>query len=284
MKIFSYDTNGMKKNVGFESFTFAGGEEHIRIESEWLLEATKVEIVERLTSSAKLMRLMLSVDAIRRLTHNKLEIELVTPYFPYARQDRVCYPGEALSASVMAGLINNLNFAKVTIFDAHSDLVPALLNNVENISQTTLVNQCEELVQQLSRGELTLVAPDAGAAKKTQKLAEAFGGEPQVIQAHKVRNPKTGDIVATELQGQVKGKKVLIADDICDGGRTFIELAKVLKSEGAAEISLFVTHGIFSKGLDAFEGLIDNIYTTDSFRAAGDFENNSNVCLTIIEM
>ena len=65
-----------------------------------------------------------------------------------------------------------------------------------------------------------------------------------------------------EVFGDVTGKSVLIADDICDGGRTFIELAKVLKERGAAHIHLHVTHGIFSKGKAVFEGLIDTVTST----------------------
>ncbi|MEI8631794.1 phosphoribosyltransferase family protein [Vibrio sp. PP-XX7] len=107
-----------------------------------------------------------------------------------------------------------------------------------------------------------------------------------MIQAQKLRNLKTGEIIKTEVLGDVKGKKVLIADDICDGGRTFVELAKVLKSEGATEISLFVTHGIFSKGFEVFAGLIDVIYTTDSFKSASEYIkiNNNTIQLHIIEM
>ena len=209
---------------------------------------------------------------------------MVIPYFPYARQDRVCVEGEALGAAVMASFINNLDFAKVTIWDAHSDVSPALLNRVENVPQIKLLERCDELSQRLSTGELTLISPDAGASKKTIKIAETFNGEPEVIQAQKMRNLKTGEIIKTEILGDVKDKKVLIADDICDGGRTFIELAKVLKNKGALEVSLFITHGIFSKGLEVFEGLIDAIYTTDSFRTTEEFSTNNKIKLQIIEM
>ena len=184
----------------------------------------------------------------------------------------------------MASFINNLEFAKVTIWDAHSEVSPALLNRVVNVPQIKLLERCDELSQRLSTGELTLISPDAGASKKTIKIAETFNGEPEVIQAQKMRNLKTGEIIKTEILGDVEGKKVLIADDICDGGRTFIELAKVLRSKGAVEVSLFITHGIFSKGLEVFEGLIDAIYTTDSFRAAEEFSTNNKIKFQIIEM
>lgn len=284
MKIFNHDSFGKKSVLKFESFTFSGGEEHVRFDAIDLSNTVKIEIFARLTDSSALIQLMMAVDALKRLTNETLPIELIAPYFPYARQDRVCVKGEALGAAVMANFINQLHFSKVTIWDAHSDVSPALLNRVINVDQISLLARCDELNHRLKKGELTLISPDAGASKKTIKIAEAFNGEPDVIQAQKVRNLKTGEILKTEIMGDVKDKKVLIADDICDGGRTFIELAKVLKNNGAIEVSLFITHGIFSKGLGVFEGLIDSIYTTDSFRPAAEFINNSNVKLHIINM
>ncbi len=284
MKIFSLDPEGKKLPITFEYFTFSGGEEHIRFNPSDFINSEKIEICERLTTSAKLIRLMLTVDALRRSINQSIPIELVIPYFPYARQDRVCVDGEALGVAVMANFINSLKFSKVTIWDAHSDVTPALLNNVINVDQISLLANFKQLSERLATGELTLLSPDAGASKKTIKIAEKFNGEPEVIQAQKMRNLKTGEILKTEIMGEVKGKKILIADDICDGGRTFIELAKVLKEKGAEEISLFVTHGIFSKGLNVFEGLIDTIYTTDSFRDANEFISNDKIKLHIIEM
>ena len=284
MKVYIYDNKGSKKTIAFDNFTFSGGEEHIRFPTQHIHTASKIEIVERLTDSSKLMRLMLSVDALKRMTYESVPIELLIPYFPYARQDRVCVEGEALGASVMAQFINNLGFSKVTIWDAHSEVSVALLNRAVNVPQVELVAKCDLLEAELVSGNLTLVSPDAGAAKKTLKIAETFNPQIEVIQAHKVRNLKTGQIEATEVQGDVSGKNILIADDICDGGRTFVELAKVLKAKGAAEVSLFITHGIFSKGLTVFEGLIDAIYTTDSFRPATEFAQTNTIKFHIIEM
>ena len=291
MTVFKINTQGNKSKASLQSFTFSGGEEHIRFDPIDLSDVAVFEIQERLTNSSEIIRLMMMVDALKRLSNGNIPIELVIPYFPYARQDRVCVEGEALSAAVMAGIINNLGFSKITIWDAHSDVTPALLNNVVNIPQTQLIGRSETLSRSLSNGDITLISPDAGASKKTSNIAEAFGGETNVIQAQKVRNLKSGDIVKTEVLGNVEGKRVLIVDDICDGGRTFIELAKVLKQQGAIEVSLFVTHGIFSQGLSVFGGLIDTIFTTDSFRTAEEYTNlstqkNADNCpqLTVIEM
>ncbi|MCE0557731.1 MULTISPECIES: ribose-phosphate diphosphokinase [unclassified Motilimonas] len=250
----------------FDSFTFNGGEEHVRI-TNVVEQVSHIEITTRLNNSAAFMQLAVTVDALQRQYGHQIALELVAPYFPYARQDRVCNEGEALGVAVMAKLINALNFQKVTIWDAHSDVTPALINNVVNVQQAELLARHHTLATQLKAGELTLIAPDAGAAKKVHNLAKYFGGGIAVVQAEKVRDVATGEITHTAIFGDITNKDVLITDDICDGGRTFIELAKVLKQQGAKRVSLFVTHGIFANGLAVFDGLIDAIYTSESFPA-----------------
>jgi ribose-phosphate pyrophosphokinase len=109
-----------------------------------------------------------------------------------------------------------------------------------------------------------LVAPDAGALKKTMELSR-LAGMPY-IHADKKRNPENGEITGTAVHSSALGNQdVLIVDDICDGGRTFVELAKELKTLTTGKIYLYVTHGIFSKGLGVFNGIIDHIYTAHVF-------------------
>ena len=85
------------------------------------------------------------------------------------------------------------------------------------------------------------------------------------LTASKSRDLATQEISDTTINGDVKGKNLLVVDDICDGGRTFIELGKVLREKQCGELSLFVTHGIFSYGIDQLLDVYDRIYTTDSF-------------------
>lgn len=265
MKFIAISNNGSKETeLAYDTFTFSGGEEHIRFTSESEKDVEAVHITAKLTNSANILKLVIAVDALKRMYGPKISLELTSPYFPYARQDRVCVDGEAHGAHVMAGLINTLDFDRVTIWDAHSDVSPALLNNVTNVQQGPIIEQHTQLAQLLRDRQLTLVSPDAGATKKTQNVAKYFGGGMEVLQAEKIRDLETGQITHTDLHGDVTNKDLLIVDDICDGGRTFIELAKVLKQKECKSISLYVTHGIFSKGIEVFNGLIDNIYTTDS--------------------
>ena len=246
-------------NTPIKAFNFPAGESHVRLSTNILTENTVIKAF--LNSANQIMELLLTVDAIRRL-QPQTKIALTIPYFPYARQDRVCNQGEALSVKVMADLINNLKCDRVTIVDPHSEVTPALLNNCQVVSQADIVSQ-SELVTKIKEENWALIAPDAGAEKKINDVAKSISADdftPDVFWAGKVRDTQTGKIKETTFQGDVQERKVLIIDDICDGGRTFLELAKVLKGKGAKEIYLYVTHGIFSKGLDILKPLFQKVY------------------------
>ena len=152
------------------------------------------------------------------------------------------------------------------VADCHSDVLPALINNCENIPVAKIIKRSiKDLDIILDRTDCVLVSPDAGANKKVLSVAKAYGGL-KVIRADKVRNTSTGEITGTEVYcDDLSGAHCVIIDDICDGGYTFIKLAEKLKEKGAGMITLYVTHGIFSKGFDVFDGLIDKVYTTNSF-------------------
>ena len=243
------------------SFTFCGGE--IQVKLPGIAELTgDILVLARLQSADSLIQLLLTSELIERL-HQDGRRTLVVPYFPYARQDRVMQAGEAFSLKSVARLINGLGFDRVITCDAHSDVTPALVDRIEVVSQLDLVRAHEGIGRIIHSG-VTVVAPDAGASKKAFAVAQRFGLP--LLTASKSRDVKTGAITRTEIYGEsADGRNALIVDDICDGGRTFIELAKVLRQAGAAKVYLYVTHGIFSQGLGVFEGLIDGIFTTDAF-------------------
>ena len=116
-------------------------------------------------------------------------------------------------------------------------------------------------------------APDAGAAKKTQAVVAAFAHKGVTVESRfcsKIRDPKTGEITKTVAPDDITHKKLLLIDDICDGGRTFIELAKLLKQNGAAELYLYVTHGIYSKGLDVLRPYFKHVFCWHTFLKQAD--------------
>jgi ribose-phosphate pyrophosphokinase len=239
--------------LAYSSFVFSGGEIQVKLEDRGISGGI-FTIEGNLWSSNDIMELLLLTDAIKR-RYKPNAIELVCPYFPYARQDRVCDKGEALSVKVIADIINLQKYSKVTIWDAHSDVTPALIDRCENISCTEFVRT---VVRNLDKKPI-LVAPDGGARKKVFECAKELGCG--FVQAEKLRNVHTGEITGTEVTIPVNydGNNFLIVDDICDGGRTFIELAKELRTYDVGNVYLYVTHGIFSKGLGVLD-MFDRIF------------------------
>lgn len=205
------------------------------------------------------MALIMTVGALRD-EYIGVPITLYMPFTPYGRQDAVFIPGQANAMKVWAGVINSMDFYKVIVVDPHSNAV-AHIDRCKVLDIVDVLKGCPKFSETLFTK--TLVSPDAGANKKCHKVAKEFGIS-DMLRADKARELSTGNIIETELFGNASDKDCVIIDDICDGGMTFIKLAEKLKAEGALRITLFVTHGIFSKGLSVFEGLIDEIHTTDT--------------------
>lgn len=250
------------EEIQFEKFTFSGGEPHIKINPNFDL-TEKITVTHRIQSFNDLGFLCLAADALQRMGA-KLGT-LFIPYFPAARQDRVMVAGEPLSVKVYAQIINSLGFEKVMVFDAHSEVTPAVLDHCEVIPNHDFIQKVVEKIGD----EVLLISPDGGALKKIYKVSEYLGGV-EVIECSKSRDVKTGKLSGFKVYStDLKGENCLIVDDICDGGGTFIGLADELKKKNAGKLYLAVSHGIFSKGFDALHDF-ERIFTTNSFR---DIEN-----------
>ncbi|ELY4774051.1 ribose-phosphate pyrophosphokinase [Cronobacter turicensis] len=207
-------------------------------------------------------------DAVRQHCDVRFS-HLELPWLPYARQDRHMQPGDSFALKVFARQLNTLGFDKVRVLDPHSEAAAAAIEHLVAIPQERCLLQSKTLERALKAGELMLVAPDAGALKKIHAVAQAAGVHEFAILT-KQRNVVTGELTGFRLvDGDVQGKAVLIVDDLCDAGGTFIGSAQVLREAGARSVSLYVTHGVFSKGVDnLLNNGIDQLYTTTSFAPA----------------
>ncbi|CAD0003248.1 ribose-phosphate diphosphokinase [Flavobacterium salmonis] len=261
-----------QEEIQFQSFTFSGGEPHIKINPDF--DTTqKVTITHRLNSFNDLGLLCITVDALRRM--DVKIIDLFIPYFPAARQDRVMIKGESLSVKVYADIINTLQLNKVYVFDAHSEVTPALVNNCEVIPNHTFIQQVLKVIGE----NVKLISPDGGALKKIYKVSEFLGGV-EVVECSKSRDVKTGKLSGFKVYNDdLQGMDCLIVDDICDGGGTFVGLGEELKKKNAGKLYLAVSHGIFNKGFEVLN-CFDGIFTTNSFK---DFEGE-NVQVVKLEL
>ena len=250
------------------SFTFPGGEQHLNIAefSTEILYKTPL-LTTYLYSSKDVMDLLLINSA---LSGAERSADCIISYLPYARQDRYCARGDPFSKRVFISLLDGMKNISFEIYDDHSTL--GYLKSYPQFRQAELLYKAKDSINTFDR----IVSPDEGAKQKA-KLAdvEIGDGKGNIVFAKKVRNPKTGEITETKLlkDYDLRNQSVLIIDDICDGGRTFIDLAKLLRVRGAKRIELWVTHGIFSKGLDALKPYIDHIYCHDTHLA---FKYSSN--------
>lgn len=239
--------NGFKYN----RFNFPVGEMHINITYS---ERKEVSIFFKFEKNEDLIELLLVVDALKRYNLNLDFIEM--NYVPFSRQDRVANYGDCFSLKVFADLINSCQARTVFVTDPHSDVTTALINNCEVVTQDNVFLPYFE-----DKSDFWLISPDGGALKKIYKLAEKVNCA-GVIECSKLRNVKTGEITGVTVHKEHPlGYDCYIVDDICDGGRTFTEIAKELRKLNTGKIILMVTHGHFTKGLEVFDGLIDEIYT-----------------------
>jgi len=253
----SFTPLGENNLIEYKSFLFAGGEPHIKISNNFDV-AAPVTITQRINSFNDLGMICITVDALRRM--GVKEIELFIPYFPAARQDRVMIPGEPLSVKVYADIINAMALANVTVFDPHSEVTPALLNNCVAVSNHEFIKQ---VIANIGT-DVKLISPDGGALKKIYKVSEFLGGA-EVVECSKSRDVKTGKLSGFKVYAEdLAGADCLIVDDICDGGGTFIGLAEALKAKNAGKLYLAISHGIFSKGFDELGKYFEQIFTTDS--------------------
>ena len=199
-------------------------------------------------NDAEIFTLNCLVDAIRDIKGNNINIQLRMPYIPHARQDRKV-SGRFFTLKTFAKMINQMNFSKVIVLDPHSDV------------SSGLIDRCQEMAKPIElfkvKDGTVLMYPDAGAAKK-------YKADNTCIIGNKHRD-KDGTITNYELLNFVEGtESVVIVDDICSYGGTFVAAAKALKEKGVKSIGLIVSHceDNILKG-EVFK-YIDFVYTSDS--------------------
>lgn len=269
-----------KSDIKYKISRFPDGQQSITLDmvDADLPKKITVSITSRFTSFKDLEIIIAANQALREFSYVE-NVKLNVPYFLGARSDRKFEAGTSnYLKTVICPIINAQNFSRVTVLDPHSDVLEACLNNYHKHNNHRLVKDALTKIdnKQGAQSRICLVSPDAGAYKKIFDVAKEFDIQ-NVVTANKVRDLKTGKILSTEipnLPGSTgdtdsanDGMKYVIIDDICDGGRTFIELAKAIKKERiSAKIYLVVTHGIFSAGFKELAQYFEGIYTTNSYR------------------
>ena len=236
---------------------FPGGEPYVKLPHSTLRDSD-VLIDARVGSMDEWGLLWATMEALLPIpTRN---VYLFLPYFPGARGDRVEYgDGTALAAVMYAQLLNAYDLDRVFIVDPHSDVAPSAIDKVEVFTVADL------LPAALLPTYDALICPDLGARKRTEAAAKALGIE-TVIQGFKHRDMKTGQLSGFSIEDIPEDvAQLLVVDDICDGGGTFVGLLEeALIATPDIVVDLWVTHGIFSKGPEVLKKF-NGVYYTDSF-------------------
>lgn len=216
-----------------------------KLPDDWVCIADNI-ITWEFENEAEFLHLAQLNDLIQATTGSNSILDL--PYLPYARQDKEISNKSTFALRTFADLLNTLKFKEVRVKDPHNvELSKSLIKNLQEFMP--------DVIPLLVELHAAPVYPDSGAAKR-------YGADSKSICCEKVREPLTGKIEGLTVTGTVEPRPYLIIDDICDGGRTFIEVAKKLYEAGATEVHLYISHGIFSKGLEPLrEAGIKRIFT-----------------------
>ena len=218
---------------------FSDGE--IRVQINESVREKRVFIVQSLCNPANdnIMELLLLIDAAKRASAK--EINAVIPYYAYARQDRKDQPRVPISAKVVANLLQSVGADRVVVVDLHAEQIQGFFDiPVEHITALPLF---ADYLKNLGLEDLVIVSPDAGGAKRANKLAKKLGAELAII--YKMR-PRPNAVEVFDVIGNVEGKNCVIVDDIVDTAGTLVAAADMLLQKGAKSVRACITHGVLS--------------------------------------
>jgi|SRR5581483_8737464 len=251
--------------AGIETLCFPGGEPHVKIPrfSEPVLLYLKTRTWLDVGFGA------LVLDALKRQLPSD-RVGLFLPYFPGARQDR----SDGFAAKTVEVLARLFGNAEVAVFDPHSQ---------ETLNQLHCAQVFMPADLPIERHIDGVIAPDAGAVRRASQFCARFLGHgAPFLTCSKSRDASTGRLSNYQMPRLPTPGRYIVVDDICDGGGTFNLLAEAWKKDplsADSSLELFVSHGIFSRGLDAIDPAYEHITTTDSW-----CQLPSNERLTVIPL
>lgn len=232
--------------------------------------AIPIRILARPKTLGAFAAIMFWVDALAERGH--AVPELVLPFIPGARQDRLNPAGDYLfTAKSVAAMLNARHFPRVTVLDPHSDVAAGMIDRCDVIQPADIL----KLLKQGCRYQ-GVISPDAGAEKRAGAVARK--AKIPLRHAGKTRDVRTGAISGFWLEPVASGQHFLVVDDICDGGGTFIGLAAEIAKAGCTA-ELYVTHGLYSKGTDELRACYAlGLFSTDSIIRSEDHDSRIPVC------
>lgn len=228
--------------------TFSDGESWVEIKEN--VRGMDIFVVQSTCPPVNdnIIELLVMIDALKRASSER--ITAIIPYYGYARQDRKVMPRTPISAKLMADLITTAGVARVLCMDLHAGQIQGFFNiPVDNIYATpVLLDYLKEVV---GEREVVVVAPDAGGVERARAFSKRLGGGLAIIDK---RRDAPNEAKAMHIIGDVKGKDIVILDDIVDTAGTLTQSANALSEAGANDVYACATHPILSgPALDRLE-------------------------------
>ena len=242
---------------------FPDGEKIIRVDDDvrgrdcFIIQPTCAPVDENL------MELLIFLDCLHRAS--ALRITVVLPYFGYARQDRKSEGRTPITGKLVANLITTARADRVLAIDIHAEQVQGFFDHL------TAEPVLADYFRQLDLPNKVVLSPDVGNTKTANVFAQDLGGELAVIDKRRVSGIETE---ATRIIGDVKGKDVLMFDDMISTAGTICSAAQLVKQQGARSVSVGATHGILVDPARELleQAPIDQVVVTDTIPLSRDLK------------
>lgn len=230
-----------------EISTFPDNENRVRVVEDVVDQHVVLVQSTGISPNLYYMELFFMLDSLRR--NGASEITLVIPYLGYQRQDHIFRDGEGVSLEVIIKLLEHLGIDRIISFDLHSIKIPELFHvPISHLSALPVfAKKINGMIKDkvLMINDLVLVSPDMGGIRRVELLSEMLGGKVPYISIEKDRDLDSGEIESVKINGDVK-KTAIIVDDVISTGKTLISAANLLVKNGAENIYVMATHGIFA--------------------------------------
>jgi len=224
---------------------FPDGEMRVRLGAKEKIAGKQAIVLQSLGKKPNeyLVEAMLIADALRRAGAAK--IVLVAPYLAYSRQNLPEDTGSSLAARLFAYFLHEAGVHELVTMDLHAEHIPSFYDfPVRHLTaKKVLAEAVKKRLKALKCDpkDIVVVGPDLGSAKLVAGYAEEFGSSFALIQKRRL-DPKSVETLS--IVGEVKGKNVLLADDMCSTGATLLSAARVCQGKGAQRIFAACTHGL----------------------------------------
>ncbi len=241
--------------------------ENVRGEDVFVIQSTSYP------ANDNLMELLITLDALRRGSAKRATA--VVPYFGYARQDRKSGPRTPISAKLVANLITEAGANRLLTLDLHAGQIQGFFDiPVDNLYAAPLF--AADIKARYEGRDVMVVSPDVGGVVRARAIATRINCDLAIIDK---RRERAGVSEVMNVIGEVEGRHCILVDDIVDSAGTLCNAAVALMANGAAGVSSYVTHGVFSGGAVARVAAspIEMMTTTDSIAATEAVASSPNI-------